>query len=64
MQGTHRNTSLHCINYKISRNYKFQVVFIHKDSGRRKEEIQGQRYGGKRKIESAVLCNDLRGKRI
>ena len=61
-RGTLGDTALHLINYKINRNYKFQVVFIHKESGRRKEECQGQRCGGKRKIESTVLCNDLRGK--
>lgn len=63
-QGTHGDTALPLINYKINRNYKSQVVFIHKESGRRKEECQGRRYGGKRKIESTVLCNDLHGETI
>lgn len=63
-RGTHVDMALPLINYKINRNYKSQVVFIHKESGRRKEECQGGRYGGKRKIESTVLCNDLHGETI
>lgn len=53
-QGTHGDTALPLINYKINRNYKSQVVFIHKESGRRKRSA---RDGGMAERENRVYCS-------